>query len=259
MTESDWAACNDPKNMVRFLRDGGKLSERKARLFAVACCFHCFWYRLADDRTRIAAGVAARHAEGLAEAQEVREAAASAHVVAEALDRKFVEELADLSAPMLPNVAEDAYAAAAAALALNDPPFAATTSTHVPCDRQERQIQAHILRDLFGPLPFRPVTLSASVRAWNAGTVVRLAQAIDQEQSLPGNADTLAWFRRRREQAIYPSRPSPDGYLNSQGLAVLADALEEAGCQDQDILAHCRSGGEHVRGCWVIDLLLGKT
>jgi hypothetical protein len=49
------------------------------------------------------------------------------------------------------------------------------------------------------------------------------------------------------------------GYLNSQGLAVLADALEEAGCQDQEILSHCRSGGEHVRGCWVVDLLLGKT
>jgi hypothetical protein len=67
MTESDWAACNDPDDMVRFLRDGGKLTERKARLFAVACCFYCFWYRLGDDRTRIAVGVAARHAEGLAE------------------------------------------------------------------------------------------------------------------------------------------------------------------------------------------------
>jgi hypothetical protein len=42
MKESDWAACNDPNDMVRFLRDSGKLSERKARLFAVACCFYCF-------------------------------------------------------------------------------------------------------------------------------------------------------------------------------------------------------------------------
>ena len=41
-------------------------------------------------------------------------------------------------------------------------------------------------------------------------------------------------------------------------MPVLADALEEAGCNDADILGHCRSGGEHVRGCWVIDLLLGK-
>jgi hypothetical protein len=41
-------------------------------------------------------------------------------------------------------------------------------------------------------------------------------------------------------------------------MPVLADALEEAGCRDADFLGHCRSGGEHVRGCWVVDLLLGK-
>ena len=41
-------------------------------------------------------------------------------------------------------------------------------------------------------------------------------------------------------------------------MPVLADALEEAGCYDADILAHCRQPGEHVRGCWVVDLLLGK-
>ncbi|HEY7153409.1 MAG TPA: hypothetical protein VH575_05575 [Gemmataceae bacterium] len=42
-------------------------------------------------------------------------------------------------------------------------------------------------------------------------------------------------------------------------LPVLADALEEAGCQDQDILGHCRSRGDHVRGCGVVDLVLGKS
>ena len=42
------------------------------------------------------------------------------------------------------------------------------------------------------------------------------------------------------------------------GLRVLADALEEAGCTDADLLAHCRSGGGHLRGCWAVDLLLGK-
>jgi hypothetical protein len=41
-------------------------------------------------------------------------------------------------------------------------------------------------------------------------------------------------------------------------MPILADALEEAGCTDQEILAHCRSGGEHRRGCWVVDLVLGK-
>ena len=42
-------------------------------------------------------------------------------------------------------------------------------------------------------------------------------------------------------------------------LPLLADAMEDAGCADQEILDHCRSNGEHVRGCWVVDLLLGKS
>jgi hypothetical protein len=42
-------------------------------------------------------------------------------------------------------------------------------------------------------------------------------------------------------------------------MPILADALEDAGCGDADILRHCREPGEHVRGCWVVDLLLGKS
>jgi hypothetical protein len=41
-------------------------------------------------------------------------------------------------------------------------------------------------------------------------------------------------------------------------MPILADALEDAGCTNQDILEHCRGGGDHVRGCWVVDLLLAK-
>jgi hypothetical protein len=41
-------------------------------------------------------------------------------------------------------------------------------------------------------------------------------------------------------------------------MPVLGDALEEAGCTVRDVLEHCRNGGEHVRGCWVVDLVLGK-
>jgi len=42
-------------------------------------------------------------------------------------------------------------------------------------------------------------------------------------------------------------------------MPILADALQDAGCNNDDILDHCRGSGQHVRGCWVIDLLLGKT
>jgi hypothetical protein len=84
-----------------------------------------------------------------------------------------------------------------------------------------------LLRDLAGN-PFRPVTARASWLHRNDGAVAHLARVIYDE--------------RRFED-----------------LAVLADALEDAGCAHAELLAHCRSGGEHVRGCWALDLLLGKS
>lgn len=97
----------------------------------------------------------------------------------------------------------------------------------------ERNSLAMTLRDIFGN-PFRPVTTDQSWLAWNDGTTVKLAQA------------------------IYDERELPSGHLDSGRLAILADALEDAGCTNQDILGHCRGPGPHVRGCWVVDLLLGK-
>ena len=87
-------------------------------------------------------------------------------------------------------------------------------------------MHAALVREVFGN-PFRPVALDLSWLAWNDGAVRKLAQAI---------YDGRAFGR----------------------LPLLADALEDAGCADAAILAHCRGGGEHVRGCWVIDWLLGK-
>jgi hypothetical protein len=102
---------------------------------------------------------------------------------------------------------------------------------YVPASPAEREsheaIQCRILCDLFGN-PFRPVAITPAVPIWNDGTVSKLAQAI---------YDRRAFDR----------------------LSILADALEEAGCTDADILNHCRQPGEHVRGCWVVDLLLGKS
>lgn len=90
----------------------------------------------------------------------------------------------------------------------------------------ERPHQSNLLRDLIGN-PFRPVLVDPSWLAWSDGTVVKLAQGIYDDRA----------FDR---------------------LLVLADALEEAGCTNADILAHCRQPEEHVRGCWVVALLLGK-
>jgi hypothetical protein len=59
-------------------------------------------------------------------------------------------------------------------------------------------------------------------------------------------------------QAAYDNRTLPAGTLEPDRLAVLADALEEAGCADPDILGHLRGPGPHVRGCFVVDAILDK-
>ncbi len=58
--------------------------------------------------------------------------------------------------------------------------------------------------------------------------------------------------------AAYAERILPSGQLDPQRLAVLADALEEAGGADPDLLGHLRSALPHIRGCWVVDLLTGR-
>jgi hypothetical protein len=85
---------------------------------------------------------------------------------------------------------------------------------------------AAVVREVFGN-PFRPVTIDPVWLSWNDGPVQKIAQAIYEERA----------FDR---------------------MPILADALEDAGCTEQAILAHCRGDGPHVRGCWVVDLLLGK-
>jgi hypothetical protein len=92
------------------------------------------------------------------------------------------------------------------------------------------QEQCDLLRDIFAN-PFRPVAVCP---ACLTPQVVALAQAADDERELPA------------------------GTLDAARLAVLADALEDAGCTDPDLLDHLRGPGPHYRGCWVIDLLLGK-
>jgi hypothetical protein len=84
----------------------------------------------------------------------------------------------------------------------------------------------HSFHEVFGN-PFRPAALGPAWLAWGGGAVRRLAQGIYEERAF-------------------------------DDLPVLADALEEAGCDRADLLAHLRGPGPHVRGCWAVDLLLGK-
>jgi hypothetical protein len=102
--------------------------------------------------------------------------------------------------------------------------IAAAGDAEGPAWEAERRAQARLLHELFGN-PFRPV---AADRSWLTSDVVGLARAIYDDRA----------FDR---------------------LPSLADALQDAGCDQADVLAHCRGDGPHVRGCWVVDLLLGKV
>jgi len=210
MTEAEWLAFDDPISpMLAFL--DGKASDRKLRLFAVACC-RKVWDSLTDERSQKAVEIAERFADKCAsedelhvareESNAVRQAAydgLEAHWSQENNDQcNFADYAADVAAP-------DAYTAARSA-------------------ENKWNLNSDLLRDVFGPLPFRPITID---RTWLSSAVTALAQAIYDERA----------FDR---------------------MPILADALEDAGCTNQDILQHCRSGGEHVRGCWVVDLLLAK-
>jgi hypothetical protein len=101
--------------------------------------------------------------------------------------------------------------------------FAAQASGSV---RQESEAQADFLRDVFGN-PFRTAEVNPAWLVWNGGMVRSMAQVIYDERAF-------------------------------EQMPILADALEEAGCNDAEILQHCRMPGVHVRGCWVVDLLLGR-
>jgi hypothetical protein len=94
---------------------------------------------------------------------------------------------------------------------------------------------AGLLYDLFGN-PFRPTPAANSAwLAWNGGTVPRLAAVAYEERDLPS------------------------GHLDAGRLAVLADALEDAGCGEAELLGHLRGPGPHVRGCFALDVLLEKS
>jgi hypothetical protein len=87
---------------------------------------------------------------------------------------------------------------------------------------------------------------SAGVHVW-AGTPAA-AKAASQAR----------WAPVKLAQAVYDERELPSGHLDAARLAVLADMLEEAGCADAHLLGHLRSAGPHVRGCWAVDVLIGK-
>jgi hypothetical protein len=256
VTEADWLACTDPQKMLKFLR--GKASERKLRLFAVACCRR-IWHLLPDERSRRAVEIAEAFADGLVSEAQAQAAGNAAAEVSGSDHSGITEEVrwrAARAADHLLPVPEEAWQLTSAweyvATAMEGEQFVNEGATPEMLDAWSEQsvesgrtmgwtainhdaILADILREVVGPMPFRPAALDPAILTWHDATVVRLAQA------------------------AYEERHMPEGTLDNTRLAVLADALEEAGCTETDILSHLRGHGLHVRGCWPVDLCLGKS
>ena len=222
MTEAEWLACEDPEAMVRFL--WGKAYDRKLRLFACACC-RSVWSLLKDERGREALVQAEALAEGQLTAERLELAYSSAWEAYMEKTRAPYYHHASYASVWV------AYFDADVA-AIEGPREAMNALLYDNPDLVDKNclFQPLVLRDVIGN-PFRPVSFEP---AWRTSNVVSLAQTIFEERELPS------------------------GLLDRARLAVLADALMDAGCDNEDILGHCRSEGPHVRGCWVIDLLLGK-
>jgi hypothetical protein len=246
MTE-ERLACTDPVPMLEFLRC--KISERKLRLFAVGCCRRV-WALIKDDRFRTAVRAAELFSDSMVTKEymnEARNVAIAAFVqlrggedeapaaaisaagipapkksffvqLLDAFDDPWWEDEFDKGDLLAPAVVAARHAAWAAAHAQGQRLLSGS-----PAEAAEKREQAAILRDIFGN-PFRTFTLAAHCAI---PTATSLAKSIYDERA----------FDR---------------------LPILADAMEEAGYTNQYVLSHCRQQGEHVRGCWTVDLLLGK-
>jgi len=246
MTEAEWLACTTPQPMLEFLRR--KASDRKVRLFAVACCRRV-WSSLEPEEFREAVRNAEAFADGLADRAEMLQAHEKARAifaklhgkdngpgaaltasgfpsapksllrrVADALDDPWWEDEFDKGDPLAPALVTARHAARAAA-DLQGQEYVLDG----PVTIAEHREQTALVHCLFGN-PFRPRPACA---AWLTREVRALADDIYAERA----------FDR---------------------MPLLADVLEASGGTDADLIEHCRSGREHARGCWVVDLLLGN-
>ncbi len=219
MTEQDWLHCADLLPMLWFLE--GKATDRKLRLFGCACCRR-IWHELLN--------CVATHTkpEQNYRAVETAERYADGKATPEELTSCLVDPPCGYAAPAAffgtagsPLDLIDVVNSAADAVAADDQKLY----------RIEEQAQVTLLRDIIHN-PFRAISADP---IWLTPTVLALAQAAYEHRKLPG------------------------GTLDPNRLAVLADALEEVGCTDASLLGHLRSAGPHVRGCFVLDLLLEKA
>jgi hypothetical protein len=245
MTERQWLRSRTVGTLLHRLPEG--VSDRQLLLFACACARR-FWGHLSDPRSRGAVEATEEYAEGRASRRAVREALAAALDAERAVRKDFrypecnpayvaaaVAHLPDFTDQGRERVnAHLAYVTWAAVRAAGFLPASA------PCEgigdlralaeavrADEARAQIALLRDVAAGV-FRPVVPEPSWLRWKDGCVGRIARH------------------------VYDERCFAD-------LPILADALLDAGCDDEALLTHLRGGGPHVRGCWALDLLLGQA
>jgi hypothetical protein len=245
VTEGEWLAGDDVDEMLDYLKSEAKVvrspkGRRKMRLFACGCCRQV-WQLIEDTRSRRLVELSEQFADGLAAPLELAEAegpAGSAKVDADLASAglpamNHVRRAAAAISAALHTADKEAYKAARLASGCALCSVGGMWCIAVPnpaWDAHEKR-QAALLHDLCGN-PFQPLSDSAG---WQTPAAVSLARA------------------------AYDQRDLPTGTLDSSRLAVLADALEEAGCTDPDLLSHLRQPGPHYRGCWAVDLILQKA
>lgn len=219
MTEVEWLTSTDPAPMLAALDQ--ESSKRRLRLFACACCRH-IWHLLSEKERFIVESVE-RYAEGQISAQEM-------YKVADINPAFGIPNYVALHSSGSTRAARETASPGAWYSAQRVRAFVVDTvreTAGAGGRKAEWQKQVALLRCIFGS-PFRPSRpLPPTVLAWNSNTVVCIAKSIDI------NGD-------------YGQCP------------ILADALLDAGCPDDALIAHLRQPGPHVRGCHVIDLILGR-
>ena len=244
MTETQWLEGTDLRAMLLHIAE--KASMRQARLFAVACCRRA-WDHFVDVRSREAVQAVELLADGLADEEDLEAVVQRARDATDPGQGRPCYSLEALHTPhrhasvaaswairslpdqiMMETARQVARAVGMVAVAAADPGLDLHAVRRV-AEEGEADQQRHLLCDIFrNPFRAMPAVPTAAL-PWNDGCIVKLAAGIYEER-----------------------------VFTTERMGVLADAMEEAGVTDEDVLGHCRQGGVHVRGCWLVDLLLDK-
>jgi hypothetical protein len=243
VTEAEWLACEDAGEMLRCLlnehsANRSKCGRRRLRLFGCASC-RLFCDAETDPRSLAAIEHTERFTDGEVGAAKMAKVEKAAHRAL--LDIEFRRRPEGIKRTEVPGllaaraastlVAKQgkradwcAYAVFRSSPNLANLPFLTPDPVEQRKLADQLRLMSQLLRDIVGN-PFHPIALKPS---WRTSNVVALARGVYDDRAF-------------------------------DHLPILADALEEAGCTDQTILDHLRGPGPHVRGCWILDAVLGKS